>query len=71
MYKYTVYEVLPTQPLFRKVDEVKAMTSESARRKAIIGNNTAYNKTCTMQEKNESNRKLEDLLEDNILNEEP
>ena len=40
MYKYTVYEILPTQPFFKKVDEVKAMNSESARRKAIIGTNT-------------------------------
>jgi len=71
MYEYTVYEVLSAQPFFRKIDSVKAMNSESARRKAIIGNNTAYNKTCTMQKKEEANRKLEDLLEDNILNEEP
>ncbi len=53
MYKYTVYERLSAQPFFRKVDEVKAMNSESARRKAIIGTDTAYNKTCTMQEKKE------------------
>tara|TARA_B100001245_G_scaffold213653_1_gene179677 strand:- start:944 stop:1147 length:204 start_codon:yes stop_codon:yes gene_type:complete len=51
MYKYTVYEILPTQPFFKKVDEVKAMNSESARRKAIIGTNTEYSNTCTMQEK--------------------
>ena len=51
MYEYTVYEVLSAQPFFRKIDSVKAMNSESARRKAIIGNNTAYSKTCTMQEK--------------------
>ena len=54
MYKYTVYEVLPAQPFFKKVDTVKAMTSESARRKAIIGTNTEYSKTCTMQEKKAS-----------------
>ena len=54
MYKYTVYEVLPAQPFFKKVDTVKAMTSESARRKAIIGTNTEYSKTCTMQEKKTS-----------------
>jgi hypothetical protein len=66
MYKYTVYEVLPAQPFFRKIDSVKAMTSESARRKAIIGSNTEYNKTCTMQEKEESIRKLEDILNYNI-----
>jgi hypothetical protein len=55
MYKYTVYEVLPTQPFFRKVDEVKAMNSESARRKAIIGTGTEYTKTCTMQDRRNCN----------------
>ena len=51
MYEYTVYEVLSAQPFFRKIDSVKAMNSESARRKAIIGTNTEYSNTCTMQEK--------------------
>jgi hypothetical protein len=62
MYKYTVYEVLPAQPFFRKVDSVKAMTSESARRKAIIGTDTEYNKTCTMQERSEKIKRVEHLL---------
>ena len=62
MYKYTVYERLSAQPFFRKVDSVKAMNSESARRKAIIGTDTEYNKTCTMQEKKEKIRRVEHLL---------
>ena len=59
MYKYTVYEVLPAQPFFRKIDSVKAMTSESARRKAIIGSNTEYSKTCTIIEKRSRYETLE------------
>ncbi len=59
MDNYIVYEVLGTQPFFKKIDTVKAMTSESARRKAIIGSNTEYSKTCTIIEKRSRYETLE------------
>lgn len=58
MDNYIVYEVLDTQPFFRKIDRVKAMTSESARRKAIIGSNTEYSKTYTIIEKRSHNKTI-------------
>jgi len=45
MKTYVVYEVHSNHPILRKIDTVKASTSESARRKAIIGTSKEYNKT--------------------------
>ena len=39
---YVVYELCPKYPFFKEVDTVKATSSESARRKAIIGTNKRY-----------------------------
>ena len=46
MHTYVVYEILRTntRKLFlKKIETVKAINSESARRKAIIGTNKEYN----------------------------
>ena len=48
MNKYTVYEILETDTgklFLRKIETVKAMNDESARRKAIIGTGKDYNNT--------------------------
>ena len=45
MKTYVVYEVHAEHPILRRIDTVKANTSESARRKAIIGTSKEYNKT--------------------------
>ena len=39
---YVVYEVTGKRPAFVKIDTVRATSSESARRKAIIGTNKKY-----------------------------
>ena len=39
---YVVYEVTGKRPAFVKIDTVKAISSESARRKAIIGTDKKY-----------------------------
>ncbi len=43
MYTYVVYEISNVRPFAKRVDTVKANTSESARRKAIIGTKIKYN----------------------------
>ena len=46
MHTYVVYEILKTNTcklFLRKIETVKAINSESARRKAIIGTNKEYN----------------------------
>ena len=48
MNKYTVYEILETDTgklFLRKIETVKAINDESARRKAIIGTRKDYNNT--------------------------
>ena len=42
MDNYVVYEVTGKRPAFVKIDTVKAISSESARRKAIIGTDKKY-----------------------------
>ncbi len=39
---YVVYEVTGERPAFVKIDTVRATSSESARRKAIIGTSKKY-----------------------------
>ena len=46
MHTYVVYEILKTNTcklFLRKIETVKAINGESARRKAIIGTNKEYN----------------------------
>lgn len=42
MDSYVVYEVTGKRPAFVKIDTVRATSSESARRKAIIGTAKKY-----------------------------
>ena len=42
MYTYAVYQISKIRPFAKKVATVKANTSESARRKAIIGTKIKY-----------------------------
>ena len=42
MDNYVVYEVTGKRPAFVKIDTVRATSSESARRKAIIGTDKKY-----------------------------